>query len=313
MEKTEKDKKSLVSQLGEGVEAVGRRLQEWRDQKSTKQQQEYQEKARAEMEERARAKGKGKGKGKGPEEDEMRYRRSVFLGNSSGDESLSWLTSRDEEGWQRKRKYEQELMVTLEKQLGKIRKLTVKFGKRTGMLELEGEQDDAEERVERAPRKQPRISDPEGNRIFLQRMKQKEFTGKGERKGKGFEKGKSKGRGKRKHREEDDMDETEMLEIRIQEQRKESRKQRHERLKTDVKTAGMRKAAADFLMKHKEKPTQADYDRFERLEFNRHEEYQREEQEIEVVDLGKKDEKSERRNRGGDAVEDRRRSFQGIQ
>jgi hypothetical protein len=63
---------------------------------------------------------------------------------------LSWLTAPDEEGWQMKRKYEQELMVTLEKQLGKIRKLTVKFGKGVGMVELEGEQEDAERSVAKA-------------------------------------------------------------------------------------------------------------------------------------------------------------------
>ncbi len=170
------------------------------------------------MEERARIKGEGKGKGKGPGEEELRIRRSMFLGNLSRDESLSWLSSKDEEeGWQRKRKYEQALMQTLEKQLGKIRKLTVKFGKRTGKLELEGEQEDAEERIEKALMKNPRISDLEGNRIFLQRMRPKEFKGEG--KGKGLEKGESKGSGKRKH-EEEDFRETERMEERIREKKR---------------------------------------------------------------------------------------------
>ena len=176
----------------------------------------------------------------------------AYLGNLSTNQRLSWLTAQDEEGWQMKRKYEQELMVTLEKQLGRIRKLTVKFGKGIGMVELEGEQEDAEKRVERALLRQPRVSDPEGKRIFMQRMKRREDIGKGEGKGKGLEKGESKGRGTRKRDEEDDLDETERMELRTQERKKESRKQVHEKLKTEVKTAEMRKAAADFLMKQRD-------------------------------------------------------------
>ena len=169
MQKPEKEKKSIVSQIGEGVEAVGRKLQEWGGQKTVKQQQEdYKRKVAEEMEDRKKEKGKGKGKKieRGTEEEELRAKRSVFLGNLSGDQSLAWLTPNDEEGWQRKRKYEQSLMLTLEKQLGRIKKLTVKFGKRTGMLELEGEQQDAEERIEDALRRMPRISNLEGNRVL---------------------------------------------------------------------------------------------------------------------------------------------------
>jgi len=322
VEKPEKEKKSIVSQIGEGVEAVGRKLQEWGGQKTIKkQQEEYQQKVREEMEDRAKAKGKGKGKKieRGTEEEELRAKRSVFLGNLSGDQSLAWLTPNDEEGWQRKRKYEQSLMLTLEKQLGRIKKLTVKFGKRTGMLELEGEQEDAERRVEDALQRQPRISDLEGNRVFMQKMRPKYET-KGEGKGKEPEKGEAKGSGKRRHEDDDDLSETERMEAQILERRRnegrkqyENSKQKHEILKTEVKTAWMRRSAADFLMKSKKNPTKEDYDRFERNEdeekeaihaleeFERHEKYQREEQEaeaeaeaeVEVIDL-EKSEKGEK-------------------
>ena len=61
VEKQVKEKRSLVSQVGEGVEAFGRKIQEWGGQKSVKQQQEeYQRRLREEMEDRARIKGKGK-------------------------------------------------------------------------------------------------------------------------------------------------------------------------------------------------------------------------------------------------------------
>ena len=69
------------------------------------------------------------------------------------------------------------------------------------MLELEGEQEDAEGRIEDALRRQPRISDMEGNRVFIKRMRRKGFEAKGEGNGKGFEKGESKGSGNRNHKE----------------------------------------------------------------------------------------------------------------